>query len=99
METRQKKWARYRERIQRLPEKRFPAPKANRTAITLNEDDTGRMGVSTNAISLASFGEKERKILPYFEHLKHEKVQFVLKLCLFALVVIAMVLIYVFYVR
>ena len=99
MRNRQKKWARYRERIQRLPESRFPAPKTNRTAATLNNDDTGRMSVSTNAISLATFGEKEKKILPYFEHLKHEKIMLMIKVGLFVVALVTMILIFFLYVR
>jgi hypothetical protein len=100
MKTRMKKWARYRAKIQCRPQKAFKARPTFET--DASEEDmaiVSETGLSTKAISLSTFGLKDRKSTPYNVYWKRKSIWLFVKVSLFVIFVVGFVCLYIYWVR
>jgi hypothetical protein len=80
MKTRIQKYKRYRERIARTPENRFPARKSVvRTQTHADKEVIAQSGKATSAVAYKNVPLKKKRITPYSEYSKKQRVWLIIK--------------------
>jgi hypothetical protein len=99
MKTRIEKYKRYRERIERTPENRFPAHhNAVRTQTHADKEAIAQSGKATAAVAYKSVPLKKKRITPYSEYSKKERVWLMIKGVSLLMTIAAFVCLYFFWV-
>lgn len=99
MKTRIEKYQRYRERIERTPENKFPARRnVVRTQTHADKEAVAQSGKAAAAVDYKSVSLKKKRITPYSEYFKRKRVWLIIKSGSLLLTVAAFVCLYFFWV-
>jgi hypothetical protein len=100
MKTRIEKYKRYRERIERTPENRFPVHRtAVRTQTHADQEVIAQSGKASVAVAYKSVPLKKKRITPYSEYSKKQRLWLMIKGVSLLMTIIAFVCLYFFWVK
>jgi hypothetical protein len=99
MRTRIQKYKRYRERIARTPDKKFPVRKVVvRTQTHADKEAIAQSGKATAAVAYKSVPLKKKRITPYSEYSKKQHVWLMIKCVSLLMTIAGFVCLYFFWV-